>query len=370
MLLCLLMVACPAVPSVAGPVVLSVKAVKSEAGRCTQAPALEVLDAPERWRVLEGEAFRGENDWEVYWNLETDALPDPLPEVRMTCPGVTVARVIVGNEDVEFDAEGHAVTFRLVPNRHRGQLIQTVLHDPEGGLPIDLHHNWEMRRAGRYATGAWPARQEAAHMNYLFAAREALKLMGGFGLRPEDNPFDGFIVLEGFETAFTRGHADFPPHFHIMLYPPGYTGAQVPHFYMDEDGWVRRNSFVAVGVAGSGREFGPGEWCALRDLQGVVDLELAITEAGGLSMRRGPGQEEWLLLGDEAGGPAEAVGVWQGEQMHRRCAVRNDAASGDMAILIESYRDGVRSRVLVDKLTYDPFTGKLRERTRADIALE
>ena len=341
--------------------VISVKIVKASAGRCSEAPRLSLLERGDGWKVPTEEAFQGENNWEAYWNLEHPAPQPSLPRLRVTCPGAKVARVIVGRTDVPFEATDGAVEFDLVRDTARGQLIQTVLTDATGGLPIDLHHNWEMRRAGKYREGEWPAARIAAHNNYLFAAREALKLMGPLGRADGKPPFDGRIVLEGFETAFTRGHEDYPPHFHIMLYPPGYTGAQVPHFYMDEAGNVKRNSFVAIGVAGSGREFAPGEWCSMRDLHGALGLELMIRQDGGLSMRLGPDQDELVLRGLSPDGPAKSVGVYRGDDLLLAASVTDDAAQGLMTIRIDSHTDGVPS--VHERLEYDPFTGNLRART-------
>jgi hypothetical protein len=340
--------------------VISLKAVKSEPGRCTTPPKLELARDGQGWQILTGEAFHGENDWEVYWNLEHPDAKPALPRVRVSCPGVKVARVIVGRTDVEFQPAGDRLEFDLVRDTSRGQLIQTILTDPNGGLPIDLHHNWEMRRAGKYRDGPWPEKRIAAHNNYLFAAREALRIMGGFGQRPEDNLFDGRIVLEGFETAFTRGHADYPPHFHIMLYPPGYTGAQVPHFYMDDEGNVESNAFVAIGVEGSGRTLGPGEWCSLRDRDGVVGLELMIRDDGGLSMRKAAGGDEFILRGARPEGAAKAVGVYRGEELLLTASVTDDAERGVMAIDIAGHAAAAPS--IHERIEYDPFTGRLVDR--------
>lgn len=346
----------------AQPTVLSVKVVKAEAGRCASAPKLTVLDNADQWRLVEKETFQGENDWEAYWSLETPQMPKDLPRIRISCPGVKAARVIVGRTDVKFETGPDGVECRLAPDTSRGQLIQTVLDDPDGGLPIDLHHNWEMRKEREYKRVPWPAKAIAAHNNYLFATREALKLMGGYGPKREQNPFDGRIVLEGHESAATRGHMDFPPHFHIMLYPPGYTpGAQVPHFYMDDEGRVVRNSFSVLGVPGSGREFGAGEWCSLKDMHGTVGLELLITPEGGLRLRKGPGQEELLLIGDP---PSEAVCVRRGDEIVRRCAVHDDAAKGEMRIAIERFEGGRLAGTSREEVTYDPFTGRVLHRRR------
>ncbi|MEW6355876.1 MAG: hypothetical protein AB1696_06110 [Planctomycetota bacterium] len=357
--------ACAGSATAAQKAVISIKIVKAEAGRCAAPPKLQVLDNPDQWKQIEKETFQGENDWEAYWTLEAAQLPKDLPRVKISCPGVKAARAIVGRTDVKFDATDGGVAFRLVPDQARGQLIQTVLDDPEGDLPIDLHHNWEMRKEREYKQCPWPAKPIAAHNNYLFAAREALKIMGGFSPKREQNPFDGGIVLEGHETAATRGHMDFPPHFHIMLYPPGYTpGANVPHFYMDEEGRVIRNSFGVLGVPNSAREFGSGEWCSMKDLHGVLGLELQITPDGGLRLRKGPGQEEFLLAGDPPSKASEAVCVWRGDEMLCRCAVKDDAAKGDMQIAIERFAGGRPVKTLKEALAYDPFTGKIIKRMR------
>lgn len=354
--------------------VISLKVVKTEAGPCSQMPVLEFVGraegqppigeeqqpAAEGWTVLTGEGFQGANDWEVYWTLSSPAPGAPLPRVRVTCPELEAARVIVGHTDVGFRRDGETIEFDLVADTSRGQLIQTVLSDPDGGLPIDLHHNWKMRRAGRYRDGPWPKRQIAAHNNYLFAAREALKIMGGLGPKPKDNSFDGRIVLEGFETAFTRGHADYPPHFHIMLYPPEYTGAQVPHFYMDGDGNVESNAFVVIGVEGSAQTFGANEWCSLRDRHGTVGLELMVRDDGGLSMRKGPGEQELILRGVPPGGPPEVVGVYRTEELLLTAAVTDDAAEGVMTIDIEG--QAAEAPSIHERVEYDPFTGRLLRR--------
>ncbi len=342
--------------------IISVKIVKQTAGRCTAPAELSLIAHGTGWEVMTGEAFHGENDWEIYWNIKHSQAQPQLPRAAARAPGVKVTRVIVGRTDVEHETQGDTVVFDLVNDRSRGQLIQTVLPDPEGGLPIDLHHNWEMRRAGKYATGEWPAAKIAAHNNYLFAAREALKIMGGFGPRPQDNPFDGVIVLEGCETAFTRGHADFPLHFHIMLYPPGYQGAQVPHFYLDDEGEVASNSFVAIGVPHSGYEYRAGEWCSLKDLHGKVGLELMITPEGGLLLRKGPGQPEYLLAADPELGAPRAVCVSRDGQTLVRAAATDDAAKGHMAIKLEYFEGGKIIRTATDSFDYDPFTGSMIRR--------
>jgi hypothetical protein len=367
----LMIAAAPARPPEAPRLVISVKVVKAEAGWCSKPATLEVISradgerplgeetpaAADNWSVLTGDGFQGENEWEVYWNLQAAAPDVPLPHVRLTCEGVDVRRVIVGRTDVPFQRDGDSVQCDLVNDVARGQLIQTVLPDPAGGLPIDLHHNWEMRRAGPYRKGPWPASRIAAQNNYLFAAREALKIMGGFGSKPRDNPFDGTIVLEGFETGFTRGHADFPPHFHIMLYPPGYTGAQVPHFYLDDEGHVTSNAFVEIGRPDSGRNFGPGEWCSLKDLHGVVGLELMVTADGGVAMRKTEGQDVLTLRGVAPEGAVEKVGVYRGDDLLLTAAVTDDAQHGLMTIALEGRAAGLASST--ERVEYDPFTGRL-----------
>jgi len=254
--------------------------------------------------------------------------------------------------------------------------LNQTLPDNEGGLPIGIYHNWLIRQDGPYR-GQPPLEIEAkAVLNYLVAAREALKLMGGHG--PKDRrAYDGEITLLGFEVACARGHRDDPPHVHIMMYVPGYVGGEVPHFYMDAAGKIVRNRFDILGdehgkfperaqiIADKRRragDYGPGKPCRLEDLQGRLGLTVTITAEGGLLLAASQG-EPYLLVGD-AQGAAEAVLVKQGAKTLVRAHVEDDAEQGETRVTVEHLGSGSAARVVRQSLRYDPYTGLAPQKGR------
>lgn len=358
------------------PVYLTIKAVKSAPSRCTAPPALIVLSHADVWREHKGATWAGENDWEVFFTLTAEAKASP-PRLAMTCPGVRISRVIIGHTDVKFSVEGDRVEFDAVLDRSNGILINNTLPDPVGnGLSIGLYHNWRMRAnldaaghvncGGPYQGRPYPGTETRAVSNYLLAAREAFRHMGGMG--PKDaRAFDGNITLLSFEVACGRGHHDFPPHVHIMLYVPGYTpGSQVTHFYMDGRGRVVRNSFVELGVKDSKRngDYRVGDICRLCDLKGNLGVECAVTKEGGIMLRKKPGADEYLLIGDEQTGAADKVWVvLQGRKL-AACTSGDDAERGLMTATVELLEEGKPVRTLTQILRYDPFSARDLEQSK------
>jgi hypothetical protein len=364
------LIVAPALLTAAEPVYLTVKAVKSDPTRCTAPPTLAVISHADQWRDRKGDTWSGENDWEVFFTLTSDKTNLP-PRLAMTCPGIKVARVIVGHTDVKFTTSGDRVEFDAVADRSNGMLINNSLPDSiGGGLPIGLYHNWRMRAnpdaqgrvrgCGPYNGRPYPDAEARAVANYLLAAREALRHMGGMG--PKDaRAFDGNITLLSFEVACGRAHNDFPPHVHIMLYVPGYTpGSQVTHFYMDERARIVSNSFTELGVKNSKRagNYGPGDVCRMFDLKGNLGLECVITPEGGILLRKKAGGDEYLLIGDEQAGAAEKVCVIQRGRKIATCFSSDDAERGVMTTTVELTEECKAARTVTQRLRYDPFTGR------------
>lgn len=360
--LAMLLGICIAVPCAAAePALLTIKAVKAAAARCTGKPSLQILSPAGNWRERTGPTWSGENDREAFFTLASDDTQAPPPRLAMTCPGASIARVIVGHTDVKFTEVNDRLEFDAVADRSAGTLINNTLPDPLGtGWPIGVYHNWRIRADGAFASAPYPEAETRAVLNYLLAAREALRLMGGMGPKDERG-FEGTINLLSFEVACGRGHVDSPPHVHIMLYVPGYTpGSQVPHFYMDAGGRIVRNSFVELGIPDSKRsgEYGPGDVCRLLDLKGRVGLECIITPEGGLVLRK-PGGDEYLLAGDPETGPAAKVWVLRGGRRLASATARDDAEAGVMTASVEHYQGGKRVSSVTQTMRYDPFTGRV-----------
>lgn len=351
---------------------ITVKVVKQEAGMAAKAPELRLLSAADRWKIRQGHTWSGENLREIFFTLQTDDPKAELPRVAIDAPGVVPLRVIVGKHDVPFSRQQDTVSFTLVRDTGNGMLLSQTLPDPGGGLPIHVYHNWLVRQDGPFRGKPAPEVETKAVLNYLVAAREALKLAGGTGPKDQKS-YSGDITLMSFEVAYARGHNDYPPHVHIMLWVPGYVGGEVPHFYMDAAGRIVLNGFDILGdEAGkfperaaiiaekrkrSGR-YGPGKPCRLCDLEGRLALELTITPEGGLLLSRGTG-EPYLLVG-EAGKPGDAVLVKQAGKELARARVADDAERGELTVTVEHLQEGRAARTLRQTLLYDPFTGQTR----------
>jgi hypothetical protein len=333
-------------------VIYSIKVIKSEPRMTTSAPTIQILDDPDSWEVLHEDArWQGENLWEIYFNIATRQEKPAMPLIKISVKGVKPGRVIVGNTDAQYEYRDDEVSFQLVDDKGIGQLIETYWQDPRGGLPIHLRHNWEIRKVGPW--DPWPENAIRAVDNFLFAAREALRLM------EEQNPskerFDGRIVLMGFETSSSRGHKDDPAHVHVMIYVPGYSpGSCVPHLYVNHEGRIYSNSYVKIGVAGSGREFKPDEVCSMDDLGGHIGLEVMITDDGGLMLRAKPDAECYYLRPHKDGGYL-GVSVFREDEHICHVSTIDDVSTGEMTATIK-YADETRT----EEILYDPFTGRLR----------
>jgi len=344
-----------AVPA-ADPVMLSVKMVKSRAGRCSAPPRMEFPDGA--WRVVDKPYHSGDNDWETYFEIETAAARPPESEVVMAAPGVKASRVIVGKTDVAFKQQGERIRFRLVDDRSRGQEMRVVYQSPRGGYPIHFLHNWKMRRAGKFAEIPYPEAQIAAVPNYLLAAQEVLRLMG---MGPEDSKkFGGEIVLMGSEVAATRGHLDFPAHVHIMHYQfdarKQWISRLVPHLYMDEQARIVRSSYAVLAGRGKSGELGQGDVCRFEDAGGRHILDLVISDKG-LVLRR-PDGEEYSLRPDPKRGAAHAVYGFRGEEPVCRVEARDDPAKGVFRYRLDSFKGGKAAARFTDGHRYDPFTAR------------
>jgi len=348
--------------------VITFKVVKATAGMCARPPEMKFLSAGDAWRLHDGPSWSGENPREVFFTVEARDPQAKLPEIAVSAPGVVPQRVIVGKQDVPFTRQGDAVTFTLVRDTRNAMLLNQLFPDSAGGLPIHVYHNWLIRQDGQYRGKPVPEVEVRAVLNYLVAAREALKLLGSTD--PQGNKaFQGDITLMSFEVACARGHNDFPPHVHIMLWVPGYVGGEIPHFYMDAAGRFTHNQFDILGdptgkfperaavIAEKRKRSGryePGQSCRLYDLERRLALELTITPEGGLLLARDA--QAYLLTGD-AGGPGNAVLVQRGDQAIVRAQVVDDAQQGEMQVTVDYLRNGQVERTERQTQRYDPFTG-------------
>ena len=340
-----------------GAVRYGAKIVRAELGLESAKPQVKILDGTGRWKVKEGEAFTGVNAHEFFFTVESETQGAPPPSVEVEWPGVKIARVLGAAGAVSNTAGG--VAFKLSRGRAPTS-VGTLL--TFGSIHMHLFHNWTVRRAGFYREGAWPANQIQAQLNFLFAAREMCRAMG---FAESDDPgFRGDIRLYGFETNFPNGHADHPPHFHIMLGWPGWTGTQAGHFLLDETGRVLKNVLMSNnGQRTESIPYKPGEVAPMRDPDGKVGFEVMVLPGGnGVLMRRAEGQPEFRIRAEEGeAGALKRVVVDRraprSETWQTLCSVRaeDDAARGQMRVEVAD----AAGRVNREAYTYDVDTGAL-----------
>ena len=332
------------------------KLVKADLRLPTRQPEVCVLENAVRWRVLRDEEWYGVNAREFFFTLEAEGKLAP-PQVEVRWPGVGIARVLGTAGAVEQTADG--VRFRMHEGLAPTSVRTTLKYGPF--IHMAIFHNWEVRRAGPYRGGKWPAEAIQAQLNFLFGAREMCRAMGYESTN--DPGFVGDIRLYGFETNFPNGHTDHPPHFHIMLAWPGWLNTQVAHFHLDDAGRIVVNDFQTDdGKKVTGRKYAPGEVCKMIDCEGKVGFELIVTERGeGVIMRRPASQVEFRLSPDSRTGSAltavevsrrdTAEGAWK-----PLCWVRvTDAADrGELRIIVRPHGGEEKTEVIY----YDPDTGE------------
>jgi hypothetical protein len=351
---------------------LTVKLIKDRPSSCTAPPEIEL---PGQWQRIQKSFASGENECEIFFEIKSPLASPFLSRVTIVAPGVKVVRSIVGRTDVPFTQDGNRVSFQLVDDRSRGQLMQTDYQSPRGGLPISFIHEWNIRRAEQYAKHPCPEAQIEAIPNYLLAAQEALRLMGNMGPGSSKH-FRGEIVLMGSRNSVNRGHLDHP-HFRIMHYEfePASTAGRpwllhenpygvkrwysrlAPHFYMDDNGEVIINNYAVFVGANRSRRFGIGETCTLRDSRGKFVLDITIFP-GSVSLR-GIGGKTYGLRPDPEFGAAKAVYGYLGREPAFRVEAHDNAAEGIFQYQIDTIRNGKVVETFCDGYMYDPFTAKL-----------
>lgn len=336
------------------------KLVKTEMGLGDNLPVVTIIDNQDGWKLLDGEAWTGMNAREYYFTLEAPGENRIPPGVEINWPGVQIERVIGADSLVFTNAGG--VAFRLTRRKAPTSVSTPLIY---GAVKMAVFHNWEVRRAGRYREGPWPSGTIQAQLNYLFAAREMCRQMG---YTSSDNPgFNGDIRLFGFETNFPNGHVDHPPHIHIMLGWPGWTGTKATHFLINNTGIIRTNVLHHVDqIDKDGKiksaTYGPGEVCPMYDPDGKLGFELIIIPDGkGVVMRRAEGETEFRISGEGNPGAVGSVEVSRREPNEQTwvpiCSVRaeDDPAQGYLSVIVTDSA----GKPTTETFHYDIDTGEL-----------
>lgn len=349
---------------------IAIKIIKTKPGVCIATPTIEIPSSEGNWTTTQqftknGE-YNGENIWEIYFNIQTNSPEFVSIPISISIPGVKASRVIIGHTDVPFEQTEDKVQFRIIDDKSMCQYMGYGRYQsPLGGYPIGFIHNWYIRRAGKYLYEDFPSAKFASIPNYLLAAQEVFRQMGIMG-PGKPKSFNGGIYLLGSEVASSRGHMDYPPHVHIMLYEfeKGKEGnfnymlsRLVPHFYMDDEGYIVHNHYVRmVGDKGtSSGEYGIGDVVSFVDAEGNDALDLIIEEKGGLTLKSYGGRS-FSIRPDPEHGPTEAVIGYYNNKVICKAQTHDYPDLGIFRMRLEVYADGQSPKIINDGYLYDPFT--------------
>ncbi|MBA2479303.1 MAG: putative Ig domain-containing protein, partial [Planctomycetes bacterium] len=225
----------------------------------------------------------------------------------------------------------------------------------ESNLNLRVEHNNQYRRAGWYAERPWVSGQARSVVNYLFAARLAMRDWGQHNRIAAAGA--GRMALLGFESNVPL-HIDHPPHLHIILYLPtsNNAGTKVSHYYMDDLGLIRSNKIQVLQRPDLGDQFqGVGQPMDHTDTSGRVWLTTTIRPDGGLSL--GPNRSSVayaLVPGDASTGSTRSVLVLRGGTTWARVTTTDDTITG----ILTTRADFTDGRVAQTSTSYyDPLTG-------------
>jgi hypothetical protein len=350
---------------------ISVKMVKAKPGFCTTMPQIKFPLSNTGWfltsQLNKNGDYDGENVKEIYFNIQSEATEFQPVQLTLIVPGMEAARVIVGKTDVPFQQQGEEVQFKIIDDRSIGQYMKDGNYQsPLGGYPIGFIHNWNIRKAGKFALERFPSKKFAAIPNYLLAAQEVFRQMGDMG-PVNRRSFNGEISLLGSEVASSRGHMDYPPHVHIMFYefPKGKHGdfnnmlsRLVPHFYMDDNGNIIHNHYDRIaGSNGSpSGEYGIGDVVSFVDAEENHVLDLIIEDKGGLTLRPSDGRL-YSIRPDPLKGPAKAVDGYFNKKQICRAEVHDYPDLGVFRVHLDVLNDK-KMKTIDDGYLYDVFTAR------------
>ena len=305
--------------------------------------------------VMKGGFYEGDNPREAFFYVRAP-VGGPVDGVQVALGNLRLKAIVVEKNYIPFLLKDGVATFDLpvVPRARSSTVeLQTSLSWP--GITLRVEHADEARRAGKYATGRWPALERAAALNLEFGMREALTLLGIDRKLVAGSL--GVIHLMGFDTNDPLGHEDYPPHIHLILRWPHFAGSQAPHFYINADGLLGKTTITVDGmpfIAPSDVE--PATAVPVVDFLGETVFENYITSEGWLALRGTDGQSCLLQPLEQAkNGFADGVFVRCGTGAKRIVRASDDAVHGELRASI-----GTSAETHDETYRYDPDTAVLK----------
>ncbi|KQR81440.1 hypothetical protein ASG07_13080 [Sphingomonas sp. Leaf343] len=262
-------------------------------------------------------------------------------------PGM-VRQVLLEAGDLAFRNDGSRIVVDLPPLAQDAiTAAEVATHIVEPGMVLRFEHADPARRAGAYASGAFPERERRAADVLEFAQRQVVRSLG-LGERAAQRGW-GAIQIMGFDMNAPHGHVDAPPHVHMHLRWPGDTGTQIGHYYIDRAGSLSHNLVGVKGLGTPDRRYERGETFATIAPDGTTAYTHRITERGWLDIADGDGRTCQIRpLSDTGFADGATVTCPDGRQ--QRITVRDDLEDGVLKVTTDT---------IVETFRYAPATGLL-----------
>jgi hypothetical protein len=333
--------------------IVGVKVIKSNPGR-TASFTVRLPTACGACTVLSDTIYQGQNSREIFFHLQVPVTRPLISDIAVDLSGTEVREVIVEKSRIHFVKTESGISFDLpVAPRARSSTVelQTSLEWP--GIVVRIEHAFPERRAGKYASGTWPALERQAALNLEFGLREALRDLQ-LGRDVGDRGL-GKIHLMGFDTNNPLGHEDYPPHIHLILRWPHFAGSQAPHFYITDKGLLSPDVIVTIdGMPHIAATHVPANaWLPAVDYLGAIAFETKVTASGGLILRRTESESCELNpwnAGPEGFASGTRVACSSGKEYRVRAV--DDVSRGELRVEVagkppELYRYDVDTAVLL-----------------------
>jgi hypothetical protein len=345
---------------------ISVRLIKAKSSKCTVSPKLYFLNSPSAYTIATKQWYNGENNREIFFEIETNDKNIPIETLQIEAKGVTIQRAIVGRTDVEFTQLGNRYQFTLVKDTADGRHVQTAYQNTKGGPFMWVYHNWDERVSGNYLGMPYPSKALAASLNYEVACQEMLRLMDD--MSGINQSFQGEFILLNCESSAPRAHLDFPPHWHLQHWQHGHNQEYgvnfrekqyiIPHYYLDSMGNIISNKQSVhqnyLTVKQIKNEFLNGDTCTWQDAEGMLIFKQVIKN-GGLEFIK-PNGEVWSLQPDKLGGD-KAIWIYKNAQRVAKVTASDNGEKGNTEIVIDYFSNGNKVSSFTNSINYDPFTG-------------
>ena len=332
-------------------VLVTVKLVKTTSASTTIPVKVEFPANCKVCKVVDDPAYTRQNAREVILAMRIPR--STAIALNLRTDATAFRRVTLETVELTFEATPNGLSFTVpsqIADRVASGEFETHLYWP--GVELRFEHADPARRAGDYASGEFPAVQREAASNLEFGLFEAIRRLGLDHYVDDEN--QGRLFLMGFDTNYPHGRSDSPPHMHLTLWLPNYsgTGSQIPHVYLTNDGLISHSTVAIYKSPAPFQDYKANDAFVAMDDLGRPIFSMTITSEGWLNLSRFDGLQ--CALRPIAKGFDSGIKVTCPAFPAISIQVKDNIESGEIRESI----DGKLSSLF----RYDPDTGALLQR--------